>query len=123
MPITSAPKVLAGHAAAVLTSPTAVAVLHLGTGVITVDTDPSDQIWAAPDRLVLLTHDDAVAAARRAATAPEFLPALVAALNADLQALADAGEIPTAEEVAAVLAELEHFEAEVVDLASRRRSA
>ena len=118
---TAAPTVTAGHVAALLMSPTAVVTLDLDTGRTTLVARPGDDVWESPSVLVLITHDDVVAAARLAAGERDFAAALLARLNADLAALHAAGEIPTAAEVAEVLAELDQIEAELIVLDARRR--
>lgn len=118
----AAPTVTAAHAATLLMSPLAAAVLDLETHRVSLVARPGDDVWEDPTVLVLVTHDDAVAAARVAAGRPNFREALVDQLNADLVALHAAGEIPTVGEVADVLAELDQFEAEVIDLFTARRA-
>jgi hypothetical protein len=114
MPATAAPTVTATIASAVLVSPTAVAVLDLASGLVTLVARPGDAVWEDPSLLVLITHADAVAAAPVAlAAGGEFRAALAAVLNADLAVLHAAGEIPTPDEVAADLAELAAFDAEL----------
>jgi hypothetical protein len=115
-----APTVTAAIAGTVLLSPTAVAVLDLITGKVSLVARPDDEVWEDATVLVLITHADAVAAAAIAAGRADFRQGLVDVLNADLAALHAAGEIPTAQEVADVLAELDQFEAEVIDLFAGR---
>lgn len=129
MPITAAPALTAAQASALLAGTSGVAVLDLTSSRVFIDQAPADEVWESPQMLVLATSADAVHAAGVAARAAgvlggrSFLDALVDVLNADLAALAAAGEIPTADEVAAVLAELEHFDAEVIDLFAARGGA
>lgn len=118
----AAPTVTAAQAATLLVSPLAVVVLDLDTDRVSLVARPGDDVWEDPTVLVLATHDDAVAAARVAAGRANFREALLDQLNADLAALHAAGEIPTVGEVAEVLAELDQFEAEVIELATFRRA-
>lgn len=119
---TAAPVLDAAQVSAVLAAPAGVAVLDLVTGAITVHTDPTNEVWESPRLLVLITQVDVLAAAALAARTAgvlggrPFLATLVDVLNGDLADLAAAGEIPTEDEVAAVLAELAHFDAEVIEL-------
>jgi hypothetical protein len=115
---TPAPRVTREQLAAVMAQPTAVATLDLTSLTVTVTTDPA--VWENPTVLVLVTHDDVMAAAAEAAGHPDFLGRITRIVALDLHRLAAAGEIPTAAEVAAVLAELAAFEAEVIDLDSYR---
>lgn len=119
----AAPTVTAAQAATLLVSPLAVVALDLETRRVSLLARAGDDVWEDPTVLVLATHADAVHAARTAAGQPNFRDALLAALNADLAELHAAGEIPTIAEIADVLAELDQYEAEVIDLAARRAAA
>lgn len=116
----AAPTVTAGQVAAILTSPLAVAVLDLDTHRVSLVARPGDDVWEDPTALVLITHDDVVAAARVAAGHAAFRQVLLDTINADLAVLHAAGEIPTVGEIADVFAELDQFEAEVIELSAHR---
>lgn len=112
-----APKVDRDAVAFVMHQPAAVIVLDLETGRIYPDTarrGASDP-FESPTLLVLVTHDDAM---HHAKDARGNLGRITRLLNLELYALAARGEIPTSAEVAAVLAELEHIEAEVLQFRS-----
>lgn len=104
--MTATPRLLRRHAAALLRTPTAVVVLDLADGAVDLEPNPGDAIWDSPAFVVLATHADALAAAKVAAGADDFLGRLTEELNAGIAELAAAGELPTAEEAAAVVAEI-----------------
>lgn len=118
---TPAPRVSREQIAAVMANPGTVAALDLTTGAVTLTTDPA--VWESPTALVLITHADVLAAAAEAAGHADFLGRITRIITLDLHRLTQAGEIPTAAEVAAVLAELDQYDAEVIDLAAHRREA
>lgn len=111
--MSTAPRILVRHTAALAANPAAVLVLDLADGAVDVEPAPSAQVWTSPTLLVLATHDDVLAATARVARAVNVLDAATEVLNDQLGELAAAGEIPTAEEVAAVLAELGQYETEL----------
>lgn len=112
MTTNTAPKVTRPQAANLLTQPTAVVVLNLTTGRTRLENAPTDALWNDPTLLVLATHADASHAAAQSVGAADFLGKLTRTLNAELADLAARGEIPTAEEVVDVLAELAQYETE-----------
>lgn len=113
-----APKVDRDAVAFVMHNPAAVIVLDLEDGRIYPDTarrgagDP----FESPTLLVLVTHDDAM---HHAKEARGNLARITRLLNLELYALAARGEIPTSAEVAAVLAELEQIDAEILQFRTR----
>lgn len=110
----AAPRVTRAQVANVLATPTALVVLNLITGRTALTRVPDVDVWDDPTRLVLITHQDVVAGASRNAGAADFLGAVTRHLNNDLTDLAARGEIPTADEVEAVLTELERFDTELL---------
>lgn len=107
-----APKVTGQQVGAVMANPVAVITLDLATGAVAVDANPTDEVWTGATHLVLVTYDDVMAAAATAVGCRKFVPAIVRRLNAEVKALAEAGELPTADDVAATLAEIAQWEAE-----------
>lgn len=112
-----APKVTRDDVSFVMHNPAGVVVLDLtdqriypmlSTGAV----DP----FESPSLLVLVTADDALFHAKEA---HGNLPRITRILNLELYALAARGEIPTIEEVAAVVAELENIGADVLQFARR----
>ena len=110
-PRPASPKVNRDDVAFLIENPAAVVVLDLVDGRIYPDTarrgagDP----FESPTLLVLATHEDAMHHAR---DAKGNLGRITRLLNLELYALNARGEIPTAAEVEAVLAELAQFEAD-----------
>lgn len=115
-----APKVTRDDVDYVLANPAAVIVLDLVTSRVYPDagsgaSDPFD----APNLLVLVTYADAAHHFGDVAGQRDALGKATKAINRELYALAARGEIPTAEELEAVLAELEQIDAEILPFRSR----
>jgi hypothetical protein len=117
---TTPPTLSTEQAAALLLHPDAVALMDLATSTTLVTISPAEDVWESPTVLVLATHVDAIEAARQSTSRRNFLGALTAHLNGELRMLHEAGEIPSESDVREVLAEMAVFDAEVIDLATRR---
>lgn len=106
----TAPKVKRDDVAYLMNHRDAVIVLDLTSGTVYPSTSAA---FESPTLLVLVTFDDVMA---HAATAPkrDLLGRVTRIINLDLYALAARGEIPTAAEVEAVLAELAQLDAEIL---------
>jgi hypothetical protein len=120
MNATTPPTLSPEQAAALLLHPDGMVLLDLSTSTTAFTARPAQDVWESPTLLVLATHEDAVQASGQAAAMPNFLRGLTDLLNDQLAALHEAGEIPTEDDVRAVLMEMAHYEAEVIDLSARR---
>lgn len=112
---TPAPRLNRDDVAYLIATPAAVAVLDLTDGRVypTIARRGASDPFESPTLLVLATHDDAI---HYAAEARGNAGRVTRLLNLELHALAARGEIPTAAEVAEVLAELAQLDAEVIEL-------
>lgn len=116
----STPKITRDDVDFVLANPAAVVVLDLTTQRVYPDagsgaSDPFD----APHLLVLVTYADVAHHFGEVAGQRDALGKTTKAINRELYALAARGEIPTAEELETVLAELEQIEAEILPFRAR----
>lgn len=121
MTSSSYPKVTRSDVDYVLANPAAVIVLDLTTQrvyPVIAGLGAADP-FEAPNLLVLVTNADALHHLGEVAGQRDVLGKVTKNVNLDLYALAARGEIPTAEELEQVLAELEHFEAEILQFRVR----
>jgi len=116
----TAPKVTRDDVDYVLANPAAVVVLDLTSGRVYPDAgtgaaDPFD----SPTLLVLVTYSDAAHHFGEVAGQRDALGKATKAINRELYALDARGEIPTAEELEHVLAELAQVDAEILPFRAR----
>lgn len=104
------PKIARDDVAAVLATAGTALVLHLGTNVVLAHED-AVAAELTDDLLVLYTSGE-IAAFAKDVSKVDFLGSLTRRMNVDLYERHAAGQIPSADEVAAALAELRQFEAE-----------